>query len=94
MRLAVSRFRGGRTVGFVIPAMQDMIQLRDGIATFDTYWHIALKSSHGCTCVLLSLCLYTGNPEVFFSKIAVVKVYGLLIFYEIWADFQPLQNIT
>ena len=44
MGLVVSRFGGGRTIGFMIPAMEDMIELRDGIATFDTYWHIALKS--------------------------------------------------
>ena len=39
--LVVSRVRDGRGGGFVVSAVEDVIELRDGIATFDAYWHNA-----------------------------------------------------
>ena len=37
----MSRIGDGRSGGFVISAMEYVVELRDGIATFDTYWHNA-----------------------------------------------------
>lgn len=39
----MSRIRCRRSGGFVVSAMEDVVELRDGIATFDTYWHNALR---------------------------------------------------
>lgn len=39
----VGRIRDRRSGGFVISAMEDVVELRDGIATFDAYWHNARK---------------------------------------------------
>lgn len=39
--LGVSRIRDRRSGGFVISAVEDVVELRDGIAAFDTYWHNA-----------------------------------------------------
>ena len=33
-------------IGFVVSAMEDVVELRDGIATFDTYWHNAFNDLH------------------------------------------------
>lgn len=41
--LGVSRMRDRRSGSFVISAMEDVVELRDGIAAFDTYWHNALR---------------------------------------------------
>ena len=40
--LLVGRVRDRRSGDFVVPAMEDVVELRDRIATFDTYWHHAL----------------------------------------------------
>ena len=39
----VGQIRDRRSGGFVISAMEDVVELRDGIATFDAYWHNARK---------------------------------------------------
>ena len=39
----VGQMRDRRNGGFVISAMEDVVELRDGIATFDAYWHYARK---------------------------------------------------
>ena len=39
----MSRVREGRSGRFVVSAMEDVVELRDGIATFDAYWHNALE---------------------------------------------------
>lgn len=53
--LLVSRLRDRRRGDFVVPTVEDVVELRDGIATFDTYWHNALKrvftSLFLCSCV-------------------------------------------
>lgn len=48
--------RDRRSGGFVISAMEDVVELRDGIATFDTYWHNALER------IFTSLLLYSLDP--------------------------------
>ena len=37
----MSRVRGRRSGGFVVSAMEDVVKLRDRIATFDAYRHNA-----------------------------------------------------
>ena len=37
----MSRVRDGRSGGSVVSTMEDVVELRDGIATFDAYWHNA-----------------------------------------------------
>ncbi len=44
----MNRIRDRRSGGFVISAMEDVVKLRDGIATFDTYWHNALVKVLTC----------------------------------------------
>lgn len=41
----MSRTRDRRTGGFVVSAMEDVVKLRDGIATFDAYWHNASEKN-------------------------------------------------
>ena len=41
----MSRVREGRRGGFVVSAMQDVVELRDRIATFDAYWHNASEKT-------------------------------------------------
>ena len=41
----MSRVREGRSGGFVVSAMEDVVELRDGIATFDAYWHNASEKN-------------------------------------------------
>ncbi len=50
-RLLAGRIGDGRSGGFVISAMEDVVELGDGIATFDTDWHNAQsprEASHDC----------------------------------------------
>ena len=45
--ILVSRIRDGRGGRLVVSAVEDVVELRDGIATFDAYWHNASeKNSH------------------------------------------------
>ena len=44
----MSWIRDRRSGGFVISAMEDVVELRDGITTFDTYWHNALLKFLTC----------------------------------------------
>lgn len=43
----MSGIRDRRSGGFVISAVEDVVELRDGIATLDTYRHTALESGEG-----------------------------------------------
>lgn len=53
----MSRIRARWSGGFVISAVEDVVELRDGIATFDTYWHSALERVF----TWLFLCSYLGK---------------------------------
>ena len=41
----MSRIRDRRSGGFVVSAVEDVVELTDGIATFNAYWHNASEKN-------------------------------------------------
>ena len=58
--------------GFVVSAMEDVIKLRDWVATFDTYWHNALESV--CHMIIFVFCSSVDSLETIEYSMSV-KIY-------------------